>query len=70
MLLIDLAMRTSACRPWPMRGRCATRERSCSPSTMPSRPENIRSACDRYRVESFAGYVGVRDLDRISAPCS
>jgi len=34
-----------------------------------TRPENIRSACARYRSERFAGYVGVRDLDRISPPC-
>lgn len=33
------------------------------------RPENLRAACARYRAERFAGYVGVRDLDRISPPC-
>ncbi len=26
-------------------------------------------ACDRYRGERFAGYVTVRDLDRITNPC-
>jgi len=31
--------------------------------------DNIRIACGRYHEERFAGYVGVRDLDRISAPC-
>jgi cysteinyl-tRNA synthetase len=34
-----------------------------------TRPENVRAACGRYRDERFAGYVGVRDLDRISPPC-
>ncbi len=34
-----------------------------------TRPENVRTACNRYRDERFAGYVGVRDLDRISTPC-
>lgn len=34
-----------------------------------SRPGNIRAACQRYRTERFAGYVGVRDLDRVSASC-
>jgi cysteinyl-tRNA synthetase len=32
-------------------------------------PGNIRKACDRYRNERFAGYVTVRDLDRITSPC-
>jgi cysteinyl-tRNA synthetase len=32
-------------------------------------PDNIKAACGRYRDERFAGYVGVRDLDRISPPC-
>jgi cysteinyl-tRNA synthetase len=34
-----------------------------------TRPDNIKTACGRYRAERFAGYVGVRDLDRISPPC-
>jgi cysteinyl-tRNA synthetase len=33
-------------------------------------PDNIRAACERYRREGFAGYVTVRDLDQITAPCS
>jgi cysteinyl-tRNA synthetase len=32
-------------------------------------PGNIRKACARYRGERFAGYVTVRDLDRITHPC-
>lgn len=35
-----------------------------------TRPANVRAACDRYRAERFAGYVGERALDRISLPCS
>ena len=35
-----------------------------------TRAANVRAACTGYRNERFAGYVGVRDLDRISAPCS
>ena len=34
------------------------------------RPENIRSACARYRTEGFAGYVGPLDLDTVAPPCS
>jgi cysteinyl-tRNA synthetase len=30
---------------------------------------NVRTACARYRTERFVGYVTVRDLDRIAAPC-
>jgi cysteinyl-tRNA synthetase len=30
---------------------------------------NIRTACDRYAVEGFAGYVTTRGLDVISPPC-
>jgi cysteinyl-tRNA synthetase len=30
---------------------------------------NVRTACGRYRTERIAGYVTVRDLDRIAAPC-
>jgi cysteinyl-tRNA synthetase len=33
------------------------------------KPGNIRKACDRYRGEGFAGYVTVRELDRVSPPC-
>lgn len=33
------------------------------------RPDHVRTACARYRAEGFAGYVGVRALDRISAAC-
>ncbi|MEU4569852.1 endo alpha-1,4 polygalactosaminidase [Micromonospora sp. NPDC023956] len=33
------------------------------------RPEHVRTACDRYRAERFAGTVTVRDLDRLTAPC-
>jgi cysteinyl-tRNA synthetase len=33
------------------------------------RAGNVRAACRRYAAEGFAGYVTVRDLDRISAPC-
>jgi len=32
-------------------------------------PGNIRKACERYRNERFAGYVTVRDLDRITSAC-
>lgn len=32
-------------------------------------PENIATACRRYREERFEGYVTVRALDRVSAPC-
>ncbi len=32
-------------------------------------PENITTACRRYREEGFEGYVTVRALDRISTPC-
>jgi len=32
-------------------------------------PENVAIACRRYREEGFEGYVTVRALDRISAPC-
>jgi cysteinyl-tRNA synthetase, unknown class len=31
---------------------------------------NIRVACDRYRSERFAGYVTVRDLDRVAPVCT
>jgi cysteinyl-tRNA synthetase, unknown class len=31
---------------------------------------NVRAACARYRSEGFAGYVGPRELDRISPPCA
>jgi cysteinyl-tRNA synthetase len=34
-----------------------------------TKPDNVGTACGRYREERFAGYVGVRDLDRISPPC-
>jgi cysteinyl-tRNA synthetase len=34
------------------------------------KPGNIRKACDRYRGEGFAGYVTVRELDRVSPPCA
>ncbi|SDW72396.1 cysteinyl-tRNA synthetase, unknown class [Amycolatopsis xylanica] len=34
-----------------------------------NQPENIANACRRYRDEGFEGYVTVRALDRISAPC-
>ncbi|WP_158889491.1 endo alpha-1,4 polygalactosaminidase [Amycolatopsis anabasis] len=34
-----------------------------------TRPENIATACRRYREEHFAGSVTVRSLDRITAPC-
>lgn len=34
-----------------------------------NRSENIANACRRYRDEGFEGYVTVRALDRISAPC-
>jgi cysteinyl-tRNA synthetase, unknown class len=34
-----------------------------------TRADNVRAACARYRTERFAGYVGVRDLDRISPRC-
>ncbi|MEH0843442.1 endo alpha-1,4 polygalactosaminidase [Micromonospora sp. CPCC 205711] len=34
-----------------------------------SRAENVRAACARYRQEEFGGYVGPRELDRISPPC-
>jgi cysteinyl-tRNA synthetase len=33
------------------------------------RAGNVRAACGRYAAEGFAGYVTVRDLDRISPPC-
>lgn len=33
------------------------------------RPENVERACRAYREEGFEGYVSVRELDRISAPC-
>jgi cysteinyl-tRNA synthetase len=33
------------------------------------KPENVRTACDRYRREGFTGYVTVRELDRVSASC-
>ncbi|MEV0677722.1 endo alpha-1,4 polygalactosaminidase [Actinosynnema sp. NPDC050436] len=32
-------------------------------------PGNVAAACRRYREEGFEGYVTVRALDRISAPC-
>ncbi|MFI5908202.1 endo alpha-1,4 polygalactosaminidase [Dactylosporangium sp. NPDC051541] len=32
--------------------------------------DHVRDACQRYRKERFAGYVTVRDLDRIAAPCT
>lgn len=32
-------------------------------------PENIASACRRYREEGFSGYVTVRALDVVSPPC-
>jgi cysteinyl-tRNA synthetase len=35
-----------------------------------TREEQVRAACARYRAEGFAGYVGVRGLDRISVVCS
>ncbi|NUP15714.1 MAG: glycoside hydrolase [Streptomyces sp.] len=34
-----------------------------------NRPENIASACRSYRKERFAGYVTVRDLDKVLPPC-
>jgi cysteinyl-tRNA synthetase len=34
-----------------------------------TRADTIRTACDAYRAERFAGYVGVRDLDRVGAVC-
>ncbi len=34
-----------------------------------TRAANVRTACARYAGEGFAGYVGVRALDRISSPC-
>lgn len=35
-----------------------------------TRPDHVQTACNRYREEGFAGYVGVRALDRISAGCN
>jgi cysteinyl-tRNA synthetase len=35
-----------------------------------TRPENVAEACRRYREEGFEGYVTVRALDRVSAPCN
>jgi cysteinyl-tRNA synthetase, unknown class len=35
-----------------------------------TRPDHVMAACNRYREEGFAGYVGVRALDRISAGCN
>jgi cysteinyl-tRNA synthetase len=35
-----------------------------------TRPENVAEACRRYREEGFEGYVTVRELDRIAAPCN
>ncbi len=34
-----------------------------------TRPENIAHACRRYREEGFEGYVTVRALDTVAAPC-
>ncbi|MGC9665392.1 endo alpha-1,4 polygalactosaminidase [Planosporangium sp. 12N6] len=34
-----------------------------------TRADNVKAACDRYRRERFAGYVTVRELDRVSAAC-
>ncbi|MFJ8958927.1 endo alpha-1,4 polygalactosaminidase [Lentzea sp. NPDC102401] len=34
-----------------------------------TRPENVAEACRRYREEGFEGYVTVRALDTIAAPC-
>jgi cysteinyl-tRNA synthetase len=34
-----------------------------------SRPENVRTACARYRAAGFAGCVTMVDLDRITPPC-
>lgn len=34
-----------------------------------NRPDNIRTACARYRAEGFAGYVGPVDLHRVRPPC-
>lgn len=34
-----------------------------------SKPENIASACRRYREEQFVGYVAVLALDQVSPPC-
>jgi cysteinyl-tRNA synthetase, unknown class len=34
-----------------------------------TRPDNVHSACGRYRQEGFAGYVTTVDLDQISRPC-
>jgi cysteinyl-tRNA synthetase len=33
------------------------------------KPEHVAAACRRYASEGFAGYLTVRDLDRIAAPC-
>jgi cysteinyl-tRNA synthetase len=35
-----------------------------------TRPADVRSACARYRAESFAGTVTVVDLDRTVPPCA
>ncbi|NUO55240.1 MAG: glycoside hydrolase [Hamadaea sp.] len=32
-------------------------------------PGHVRTLCARYRKERFAGYVGVRELDRIGVSC-
>lgn len=32
-------------------------------------PAHVRELCARYRKEQFAGYVGVRELDRIGVSC-
>ncbi|KOV80722.1 glycoside hydrolase [Nocardia sp. NRRL S-836] len=34
-----------------------------------TRPENVAQACRRYREEGFEGYVTVRGLDTVAAPC-
>ncbi|MCP2323161.1 cysteinyl-tRNA synthetase [Hamadaea flava] len=33
------------------------------------KPEHVQALCTRYRKEQFAGYVGVRELDRIGVSC-
>jgi cysteinyl-tRNA synthetase len=35
-----------------------------------TREGQIRAACAQYRAERFVGYIGVRNLDRVSLACT